>query len=76
MPYLTIAQAALDRWRAATREMDAADPESDAWKLASQRAQAAKADYLKAIDDATRTHNRVPVAFEEATQVDVDDEDA
>jgi hypothetical protein len=73
MPYLSIAQAALDRWRAATREMDAAEAESTAWHQAFVDAELAKADYQQAVDDATRMHRPVPIPFNEAADQMVDE---
>lgn len=70
MPYRTIAQEALSRWRAAQRQMDDAEPESPRWREAFVAAELAKADYQQAIEDAARTHNQLPVPFEQASKLE------
>lgn len=74
MPYRTIAEDALARWRAAQRQMDDSEPESPTWQEAFVEAELAKADYQQAIQDATRTHNKLPVPFEQATKLEPDAE--
>ena len=70
MPHLSIAQAALDRWRDATRVMDAAEVGSPAWTQAALDADRAKADYEQAVEDATRMHRPVPIPFAEAADLE------
>lgn len=72
MPYRTIAQEALSRWRAGQRQMDEVERDSPQWHEAFLQAERAKADYQQAIEDAARTHNTLPVPFEQATKLEPD----
>ena len=68
MPFRSVAQEALARWRAATRIMETTDTASDAWRAAMLDAERARADYQQAVDDAIRERQPIPIPFDEASQ--------
>ena len=43
--------------------MDHADPESSSWREALQDSEDAKAEYQRAVDDATQHNARIPEPF-------------
>ena len=63
MPYRAVAEAALARWRDAEQRKSLVEQSTEEWRQAEDDAQAAKADYEQAIEDARREHLPEPPPF-------------
>jgi hypothetical protein len=63
MPYRTIAEQALARWRAAQARLDTTPQHSPEWEAARTEAELAKGEYHDAVDAALREHLPGPPPF-------------
>jgi hypothetical protein len=73
VPYRTIAQEALERWRDAQRRLDIAPPDSPEWQQAYVDSELAKGEYDDAVREAEQRHLPVPPPFNEAIGASEDD---